>query len=245
LRTRLSSGLFVAGLIIAASRAAAQATAGPIDDCTSELALCLEGERFLIESTWNTPDGLSGSGHAVGLTDESGYFWFFDAGNIELVVKMLDGCATDGRQWFFSAGLTNLEVTITATDRATGEARNYSNPQGQAFASILDTAAFSNCSVVPLLVTLSRYQFSPGGPEGPPIRLTAGVTYAITFRSIDVVHGISAIPVLGIASREVAPGADYVVSLTPTPVQRGRYNFACTRVCGPGHGGMFGAIEVE
>ena len=71
------------------------------------------------------------------------------------------------------------------------------------------------------------------------------MTYEITFRSIDVVHGISAIPVLGIASREVAPGADSVVLVTPTPAQRGRYNFACTHVCGPGHGGMFGAIEVE
>jgi hypothetical protein len=98
---------------------------------------------------------------------------------------------------------------------------------------------------VPLLVALSRYQFSPGGPDGPPIRLQAGVTYKITLRSTDAEHGISGVPQLGIVSRTIAPGADYVVTVTPTLVQRGRYNFACTRVCGAGHGGMYGAIEVE
>jgi len=214
-------------------------------DCVPDLVLCLEDERFQVEATWSAPDGSSGSGHAVSLTGESGYFWFLGPGNVELVVKMLNGCGTDGFYWFFSAGLTNLEVAITVTDRTTRETRTYSNPQGQAFAPILDTAAFPSCATVPLLVTLSRYQFSPGGPEGPPIRLTAGRTYWITFRSIDVVHGISAIPVLGILGQDIAPGVDYVVRVTPTPAQRGRYNFACTRVCGVGHGSMVGAIEVE
>jgi hypothetical protein len=100
-------------------------------------------------------------------------------------------------------------------------------------------------NAISLLVTLSRYQFSPGGPDGPPIRLQAGVTYRITFRSNDVEHGISAIPLLDIATAAIVPGADYVITLTPSLAQRGRYTFACTRVCGAGHGGMFGAIEVE
>jgi len=98
---------------------------------------------------------------------------------------------------------------------------------------------------IPLLVTMSRFQFAPGGPDSPPIRLQVGSTYRITFRSADTEHGISGIPQLGIASRSVLPGADYVVTVAPTAVQRGRYNFACTRVCGNGHGGMHGAIEVD
>jgi len=100
-------------------------------------------------------------------------------------------------------------------------------------------------SVIPVLVTLARFQFSPGGPDGPPIRLKAGVTYEITFRSTDVEHGVSAIPTLGIEGHVVSPGADYVVTVSPTAAQKGRYNFACTRVCGADHGRMFGAIEVE
>ena len=243
---RLATVFLVAGLAAAltAEEAAAQA-AGEPPDCGSELALCLNDGRFLVEATWRTREGNSGSAQAVGLTDETGYFWFFEPNNIEVVAKALNGCSTDGHYWFFAAGLTNLEVTITVTNRATGEARVYSNPQGTPFEPIMDTAAFEGCESVPLLVTVSRYQFSPGGPDGPPIRLTAGVRYRITFRSSDVIHGISAIPRLGIDSREVGPGSDYVVTVTPTAAQRGRYNFACTRVCGVGHGGMFGAIEVE
>ena len=221
------------------------ATTARAADCANELALCLEHGRFLVEASWRAPDGESGSAHAVGLSDESGYFWFFEPSNLELVVKTLDGCADNGHFWFFASGLTNVVVTIRVTDRTTQAVRTYSNPQGSAFVPILDTAAFEGCATVPLLVTASRYQFSPGGPDGPPIRLAAGVTYAITFRSADVVHGVSAIPVLGIPSFEVAPGADFLVVVTPTEAQRGRYNFACTRVCGVGHGGMFGAIEVE
>jgi hypothetical protein len=96
-----------------------------------------------------------------------------------------------------------------------------------------------------ILVTVSRYEFAPGGPSGPPIRLQAGATYRITFHTTDTEHGISAIPQLGISESAIAPGADYVVEVAPTAAQRGRYNFACTRVCGSGHGGMYGAIEVD
>ena len=98
---------------------------------------------------------------------------------------------------------------------------------------------------VPILVTLSRYQFSPGGPDDPPIHLQTGLDLRDHLSSSDVVHGVSAIPALGIEGRDVAPGEDYVVTVAPTAAQRGRYNFACTRVCGAGHGGMHGAIEVE
>jgi len=97
---------------------------------------------------------------------------------------------------------------------------------------------------IPVLVEVSRYHFSPGGPDEPPIRLEAGRTYEITFRSTDVEHGVSAVPVLGIPEEIVVPGVDAVVTVAPTAVQVGRYNFACTRVCGAGHGGMHGTIEV-
>jgi heme/copper-type cytochrome/quinol oxidase subunit 2 len=104
---------------------------------------------------------------------------------------------------------------------------------------------FTDGGAVPLGVTLTRYQFSPGGPDGPPIQLTAGVTYKLTFSSLDVEHGISSVPALGIASALVVPGTDYIVTVTPTEDQRGLYNFACTHVCGADHGNMHGAIEVK
>ena len=54
--------------------------------------LCLNGDRFQVQVTWSVPSqGRSGFGTAVPLTGDTGYFWFFDSANVELVVKALDG----------------------------------------------------------------------------------------------------------------------------------------------------------
>jgi ELWxxDGT repeat protein len=49
--------------------------------------LCLLGGRFRVEVTWHDQhNGGDGVGHAVAGTDKSGYFWFFNQANVELVV---------------------------------------------------------------------------------------------------------------------------------------------------------------
>jgi hypothetical protein len=101
--------------------------------------------RFTVAVTYRAPDGNAGSGHPVALTDDSGYFWFFDSGNVEIVVKVLDGCGVDGRFWVFASGLTDVEAVLSVTDATTGEHRDYTNPGGRAFSSVQDTAAFATC----------------------------------------------------------------------------------------------------
>ena len=113
-----------------------------VADATS---LCLNDGRFRVTVEWNTPAQGSGHGTALPLTDDTGAFWFFDAKNIEVVVKVLNGCSSGGHYWVFAAGLTNLEVLVTVTDMHTAETRTYTNPAGQAFAPIQDTGAFSAC----------------------------------------------------------------------------------------------------
>jgi heme/copper-type cytochrome/quinol oxidase subunit 2 len=243
--TRVAAALLLLGWTLGSEASmAARETADP-PECASDSTLCLGGGRFLVEASWRTRGGTSGVGHAVSVTADAGYFWFFDPDNVEIVAKTLDGCTVNGRYWFFTSGLTNVEVAITVTDTSDGTVQTYENSLGVPFAPVLDTKAFSGCARLPLLVTLSRFQFTPGGPDGPPILLEAGTSYEITFRATDVEHGISAIPQLGIESRRIAPGDDYTIAVTPTPAQRGRYNFACSRVCGVGHGSMIGAIVVE
>lgn len=111
----------------------------------SDTTLCLEGGRFRVETTWATPDGKSGSGHASRLTQDSGTFWFFDQSNIETIVKVLDACSAGGHFWTFGAGLTSVKVTTTVTDTKTGAVRTYINPQGRPFKPIQDTSAFNGC----------------------------------------------------------------------------------------------------
>jgi hypothetical protein len=54
--------------------------------------LCLSGNRFQVSANWTKPDGGTGTGTAIKLTDDSGYFWFFDPSKIEMVTKVLNGC---------------------------------------------------------------------------------------------------------------------------------------------------------
>ena len=109
--------------------------------------LCLgAGGRYAVETTWTKPNGQTGSGHPANLTADTGYFWFFSASNVEMVVKVLDGCGVNQRHWVFAGGLTNVRVVTTVTDTATGASRSYTNPQGTAFAPLQDTGAFEGCA---------------------------------------------------------------------------------------------------
>lgn len=107
--------------------------------------LCLNGSRFQVEVEWTTRDGQSGSGRAVPLTSDTGLFWFFNSENVELVVKVLDGCGVNGRYWVFAGGLTDTRVRITVTDTLREVVRQYSNPQGTPFKPVQDTSAFATC----------------------------------------------------------------------------------------------------
>jgi hypothetical protein len=110
----------------------------------SSTALCLSNGRFRVTAIWQTSTG-SGNGTAVDLTSDTGYFWFFSASNVELVVKVLNACALNNRFWVFSGGLTNVAVTLTVTDTQTGAVRNYQNAQNTPYQPVQDTSAFSTC----------------------------------------------------------------------------------------------------
>jgi hypothetical protein len=107
--------------------------------------LCLGDDRFAVRATWTTPNGASGAATPVELPSGGGYFWFFNPGNPELTVKVLDGCAAFGHYWVFASGLTNVEVELRVTDTEAGVTRTYYSPAGSTFAPIQDTAAFATC----------------------------------------------------------------------------------------------------
>ena len=113
---------------------------------TTQTVLCLDGGRFRVETQWQRPSDVAPSAaNAVALTSNTGYFWFFDFANVELVAKVLSGCSTNNHYWFFGGGLTNVGVQITVTDTLSGATQHYSNSAGTPFAPIQDTAAFATC----------------------------------------------------------------------------------------------------
>jgi hypothetical protein len=99
-----------------------------------------------VTTEWATRDGLSGAGQAVALASDTGYFMFFDSANVEVLVKVLNGCGLNSRYWTFAGGLTDVNVILTVTDTQTGAVRTYTNPQGTPFQPIQDTNAFATCS---------------------------------------------------------------------------------------------------
>ncbi len=106
-------------------------TAGP--------ELCL-GERFRVTARWTTAHG-AGAGQALSAAADTGYFWFFAPGNVELTVKVLGGCGVNGHHWVFASGLTDVGVELAVDDTRTGRRYVHTNPRGQAFAADLATEA--------------------------------------------------------------------------------------------------------
>jgi len=114
-------------------------TAACVPDATG---LCLSSDRFHVSVTWTDPrTGNTGSGQAVPLSGDSGYFWFFAAPNVEMVVKVLDGRPVNHHFWVFAAALSDVETEITVTDTVTGAFKIYRKPP-YTFLSQADTSAF-------------------------------------------------------------------------------------------------------
>jgi hypothetical protein len=107
--------------------------------------LCLADDRFKVEITWRTGQGAVGVGHGSHLSASSGTFWFFDASNTEMLIKVLDACQGFNSFWVFFAATTDVDFTATVTDTHTGVVKQYSNPAGRAAQPVQDTFTFATC----------------------------------------------------------------------------------------------------
>ncbi len=120
------------------------------DDTTcrpSATNLCLNRKRFHVEVHWRDFQDNTGSAQVVPYgSNDSGLFWFFDANNWEMLVKVLDGCGVNGNFWVFSAATTNVEYTLRVTDIEANVTKSYFNPLGKAASALTDTTAFGTCS---------------------------------------------------------------------------------------------------
>ena len=109
--------------------------------------LQLHRGRFRVEVEWRDFAGATGAGRvAPASSDDSGLFWFFSPDNWEMLVKVVDGCGVNGHLWVLAAATTNVEYTLRVTDTHDGSSRSYSNPLGNAAATIVDPSAFAACA---------------------------------------------------------------------------------------------------
>lgn len=110
---------------------------------TSGAVLCVNSFRFRITSTFRNPYDTSktGFGTAAQVTPDTGYFWFFNASNVELIVKILDGRSVNGKFWVLYGALSDVEYQINITDTQTGVVKTYYNAP-QHLGGITDIVAF-------------------------------------------------------------------------------------------------------
>jgi len=121
------------------------APAAPSTCAADATTLCLQNGRFQVRATWQTANGASGDAQAVPVTANTGAFWFFSAANLELVVKLLNGCGAGSHYWVFAGGLTDVKVVMTVTDTTTGAFKVYQNPQSVPIVPVQDSGAFASC----------------------------------------------------------------------------------------------------
>lgn len=115
----------------------------------SGTTLCLDDtpgdRRFKVEVSFQAVGASPAPGNAVPLASlgiaNGGVFWFFNPGNPEMLVKVLNGCGLGGHYWVFYAAATNVGLTTTVTDTVTGAHKTYANAAGTAAAPVQDTAA--------------------------------------------------------------------------------------------------------
>jgi hypothetical protein len=136
--------------------------------CTADVStLCLgTGGRFRVRSVWRTTAGSTGSGGAIPDTNSTtGFFWFFDAANVELAVKVLDGTAINDFYWTFFGALSDVDYWLIVEDTVTGESRTYHNPQGSVVGQADTTSLPEVESHEPLPVVATPACFTPLPPE--------------------------------------------------------------------------------
>jgi len=94
--------------------------------------------RFLATVSYGNGAGL---GNLVPITQDTKGFWFFSQADVDVVVKIVDARAINGKFWVFYGSLTNEQYSLTITDTFTGARKTYNNAQGQS-TSGSDTSAF-------------------------------------------------------------------------------------------------------
>lgn len=108
----------------------------------------LKAGRFEVSATWTNFSSISGDGTFVPVgSDDSGLIWFFQPGNWEVLIKIIDGCSLNNRYWVFAAATTNVRYTLTVRDTGTTPATvwSYTNPLGNTSPAVTDTSAFATC----------------------------------------------------------------------------------------------------
>jgi plastocyanin len=136
------------GISAYSNEAAASTDATPAACVAGPQTLCLgDNGRFQVQVSYVAATQM-GAATALPLATnpDSGLFYFFQASNIEMLIKVLNACAAPfDHYWVFFAATTNVQFIVTVIDTKTGAVQTYFNPLNHAADPVQDTSAFATC----------------------------------------------------------------------------------------------------
>ena len=124
---------------------------GPCDP--GDETLCVRDGRYEVKVDWWTAGGEPTPAFVADYgTPDAGMFWFLEPANWEILIKVLDGCSTNGHVWVYGASTTDLGYLIRVRDTVTGEKSEYRNEAGEPAPAITDGTAFAGaCAASPFV----------------------------------------------------------------------------------------------
>ncbi|HYO12647.1 MAG TPA: Calx-beta domain-containing protein [Thermoanaerobaculia bacterium] len=128
---------------------AAGATDSLPGPCNDARALCLKDGRFEATVRWRASEEdveSDAKGVLLPETRGSGLFSLSPEGDdLELLLKVRDGCAVNDHYWLDFAAATDAELLVKVRDTLTGRTWVYFNPVGSVPAPVRDVDAFATC----------------------------------------------------------------------------------------------------
>ena len=118
------------------------AEAGQAKDCDpGGSALTLSG-GYRVSMCYETYSGQVGQTRDFGLdSSQSALLYFFDRDNVEVLIKVLDGCGVNGRRWVSVAPITDLPFNLYV-ESPDGQRWTHTNRLGKTASAASDVAAF-------------------------------------------------------------------------------------------------------
>ena len=107
--------------------------------------LCLNNDRFRVRVVWTDFEQNTGQAFALPYTADSGFFYFFGADNLEILIKVLNACNPFERYWVYFAVASNVAYTVEVVDVVGQQVKTYTNPPGVYAPATGDNDAFATC----------------------------------------------------------------------------------------------------
>jgi hypothetical protein len=107
--------------------------------------LCLHSGRIEVTVDFESEGEIKPGQTRPERSNNSGLFWFFAQSNIELLVKVLNGCSVNDHYWVLTAGTTNLPYQIRVRDTFTDQVYVIENAGGEPAPARAELEALAIC----------------------------------------------------------------------------------------------------